>query len=100
MDGLFGECLPHQQVISAEPAFIFEQAKSTRGVRLGVAVDQQGLDLLRGKRRGEVDRSGGLAHTTLLVGNSDDASHDDVSWRPARALAEYFARVSRGNAEV
>ena len=45
------------------------------GIRLRIAVDEQRVDFSGREGSGQVDGSRSLADATLLVGNSDNASH-------------------------
>ena len=65
------------------PCFL---AEPTGEVPLRVHVDDEDALVGHRKRRGEVDRGGGLADPTLLVGHRDDLAHDLMrAWRDGRA---------------
>src|SRR5215472_14059563 len=78
-DGLGCIDFPHQEVVGAEAIRVAREAETAGRVRLRIAVNEQGPDLSGGKGRGQVDSGGGLAHSALLIGNGDDASHGEIS---------------------
>jgi hypothetical protein len=45
------------------------------GICLGVTIDQKYFEAFESKASGEVDRSGGFAHSSLLVHDADNLSH-------------------------
>ena len=50
------------------------QTDTAREVALRVEIDEENAFPGAGYRGGQVDRRGGLAHATLLVGNGNDAA--------------------------
>src|ERR1700723_2267472 len=66
---------PHQDVINADPLRILNQAEAAAGIRLGIAIDEQSINLSSRKRSSQVDGSGSLSDPTLLVSNSNHTSH-------------------------
>src|SRR5437762_1596135 len=72
---LVGASDTHDHIVGADAVRIFPQANSAGCVRLRIAIHEQRVDLGGRKRSRKVDRSGRLADATLLVGNSDNASH-------------------------
>ena len=72
---MLGGEVAHQDLVGAGAVGIAQEAEAAGGVGLGIAVDEEGWSLVRGKRGGEVDGGGRLADATLLVGDRDDSSH-------------------------
>src|SRR4051812_22939283 len=62
-------------MVGGEPVGVTSESDARRGVGLGIAVDQQGLDLGGSKGGRQVDGGGGLTHAALLIGNGNDACH-------------------------
>ena len=61
-----------QQHAIGAGAFGFFQTQSAGGVGLRVQVEEQDPAAHRGDASGQVDRGGGLAYATFLVGDRDD----------------------------
>ena len=75
---------PHQKMVGADTVRIFGETKAAGRIRLRIAVDQQCVHFSGCKRCSQVDGGRGLPDATLLVGNSDYASHSIV--RRSRAI--------------
>src|SRR5262249_46636526 len=72
---LLGRGRTHQQMVGADALRIFDQPKAARGIRLRVAINDEGVDFSRTKRRSQGDSGRSLGSATLLVGNRYDTSH-------------------------
>ena len=66
-------------------------AEPAGGVALRVAVDQQDALLESCEPGGEVDRGGGLADPTLLVGDSENLGHSV----PGKPIGKQYSRRYR-----
>src|SRR5580704_5415369 len=61
-------------------ALLFLDAECAGGIGLRVEVNEQGMDFFLRQRGGEIDRGGGFADATLLVGDGKDgASHPQAN---------------------
>src|SRR3954466_11630278 len=85
-------------MIRADALRILDEPQAAGGIRLRIAIDEERVDFSSRKGSGQVDGGRSLADATLLVGNSDYASHEIV--RRSRALAAYFASQFNCNEEV
>ena len=65
-----------KKMIGADPLGILGEAESAGSIRLRIAINQQRVHFSGRKRSGKIDGSRGLAHAALLIGNSDDTSHE------------------------
>ena len=54
-------------------------SQASRGIALGIEVDQQGALVGLGQTDGQVHRSGGLADPTFLIGNAKNSAQRDKS---------------------
>jgi hypothetical protein len=56
-------------------AVVALEAETGGSVRLGIAIDKEDLEALEREAGGQIDGSGGFAHSSLLIDESDDLSH-------------------------
>ncbi len=66
-----------ENVVGARALVFAGKAESRRRVGLRVQIDQQDAPIQRSQRSGEVDRGRGLSHAPFLVGDGDNAAHED-----------------------
>ncbi|KAG0759602.1 hypothetical protein G6F57_016170 [Rhizopus arrhizus] len=71
--GLLDGGLADQHLVQVRFQRILVDAATHRGVALRVQVHQQHALIVRGKARRQIDGGRRLAHTTLLVGDAEDA---------------------------
>ena len=69
-DHLEGGTLAAERAVEAA-SLLFLDANRAGGIGLRVEIDQEGVDLLLGQGRGEIDGRGGLADAALLVGDGE-----------------------------
>jgi len=74
-DDLLGQGVAHQDVIDGMPVVVALETEARGSVGLGVAVHQQNLYAFESEARGEVDGSGGLADSALLIDNAEYLAH-------------------------
>ena len=61
----------HHGVVNRTPRRVAGETQAARRVRLRIAIDHQGPHVQLGKCCPQTDGRGGLAHSTLLIGNRD-----------------------------
>ena len=86
--------LPREHLIDAGHAFMVIDPEGRGCVALWIKVNDQDLGATLGQRSGNIDRGRGLADTTLLVGNGDDAGH---SGHPRPAGSPDVSRETAGS---
>jgi hypothetical protein len=62
-------------------------AQAARGITLGIHVDEQRFLAKVGKAGGQVDRGSGFTHSSLLIGDGNDLTHD----------TPYLMKIGAGN---
>ena len=67
--------MPDEDVVDRQGDCLSSDAEPARRIALGIAVDEEGALLSRGKTRRQVDGGGSLAHATLLICDRNDSRH-------------------------
>src|SRR5690606_10067654 len=75
LHGIAEAALADQHVVDGVLESVLVDARTHGGVALRVEIDQQDATLGGNQRGGQVDAGGGLADSTLLVGNRENPSH-------------------------
>ena len=79
-----------EHVIHALRQAVLVHARSHRGIALRVHIHQQHALSYAGQPCGEIDGRGGFTNAAFLVGNTEDAGHDENGARRMKTLAVLF----------
>ena len=79
-----------EHVIHAMRQAVLVHARSHRGIALRVHIHQQHALPDAGQPCGEIDGRGGFANAAFLVGDAEDAGHDENGARRMKTLAVLF----------
>ena len=80
-EGLIDGRASHKDIVAVHGKVLARDAAAAGGIALWIGVDEQRALLSHGERGGQVYGRGGLADSTFLIGDSEDASQKSSARR-------------------